>query len=173
MNNIKVSVNSIDFLVEVIKQDPRGMGLYRLAEYQDKILKYSEKDKFGTCGIYLWRMGFECYIPFAFNVLIKNQQIKIEFFNCLDGVKDKEYSYLGDIHRPRSLIDYCDTIDHCLRYVLDITFKCNYEFQDSPIQAELYAKENMEELRKYLDNIFAPKVKPVKDKTIEAYGETC
>lgn len=184
MNKINLSLNleadSRDIAVELIKQDPAGVGMPTLAKYAKECLidhrlfycgAYCGSRDMGDCEIHFRTGRLPYKVPFMFRALFKNQQLKITVSVIGAYETEVEHVFLYDLKNVVDIIEKCAIIESAIRFIVD-----NYtEFQKfvgQPDKAEEYAQYLASKLNIKFTVAFTDSVSATEDKTLnkEAIG---
>ena len=180
MNDFKLSLSvetdSRDIAVELVKQDPAGVGMPTLAKYaKDCLLDdrlfycggYRGGRAMGDCEIHFKTFHLPYNVPFTFSVLFKNQQVKITFSVISNGKTAVERVFLYDLKNVAYIIEKCALIDlFGIRFIVD-KYTEFQKFVGQPDKAEEYAYYLVGELNAKFQEAFSDSVPVTEDKTLD------
>jgi hypothetical protein len=174
--SLSVETDSRDIAVELIKQDPAGVGMPTLAKYAKDCLidhrlfycgGYCGDRAMGDCEIHFitGRLAYE--VPFTFKVLFKNQQLKIVFSVIGNNETKVEHVFLYDLKNVAYIIEKCALIDlFGIRFIVD-KYTEFQKFVGQPDKAEEYAYYLVSELNAKFQEAFSDSVPATEDKTLD------
>lgn len=180
MNDFKLSLSvetdSRDIAVELIKQDPAGVGMPTLAKYAKECLiddrlfycgGWRGGRAMGDCEIRFMSMHLPYNIPFTFKVLFKNRQVKIAFSVICDNKTKVEHVFLYDLKNVAYIIEKCALIElFGINFIVD-KYTEFQKFIGQPDKAEEYAYYLVNELNTKFREAFADSVPATEDKTLD------
>lgn len=180
MNNFKLSLSvetdSRDIAVELVKQDPAGVGMPTLAKYAkdcllDDRLFYCGGScccrDMGDCEILFRTSRLPYNVPFTFSARFKNRQLKISFSVISKGETKVEHVFLYDLKNVAYIIEKCTLIElFGIRFIVD-KYTEFQKFIGQPDKAEEYAYYLVSELNAKFQEAFADSVPATEDKTLD------
>lgn len=180
MNDFKLSLSvetdSRDIAVELIKQDPAGVGMPTLAEYAkecliDHRLFYCggcfAGRSMGDCEIHFKTFHLPYNVPFTFKVLFKNQQVKIVFSVIGNNETKVEHVFLYDLKNVAYIIEKCALIElFGINFIVD-KYTEFQKFVGQPDKAEEYAYYLVSELNAKFQEAFSDSIPATEDKTLD------
>ena len=179
MNKINLALNietdSRDIAVELVKQDPAGVGMPTRAKYAKECLLddrlfycggYCGGRAMGDCEIHFNTFHLPYNVPFTFSVLFKNQQLKIAFSMISNNKTAVEHVFLYDLKNVAYIIEKCALIElFGIRFIVD-KYSEFQKFIGQPDKAEEYAYYLVSELNAKFHEAFADSVPATEDKTL-------
>ena len=179
MNNFKLSLSvetdSRDIAVELVKQDPAGVGMPTLAKYAkdcllDDRLFYCGGScccrDMGDCEILFRTSRLPYKVPFMFRTLFKNQQLKISFSVIGNYETKVEHVFLYDLKNVVDIIGKCAIIESAIRFIVNNHGEFQ-KFIGQPDKAEEYAYYLVSELNAKFQEAFSDSVPASEDKTLD------
>lgn len=174
--SLSVETDSRDIAVELIKQDPAGVGMPTLAEYAKECLidhrlfycgGYCGGRDMGDCEIHFNTGRLPYKVPFMFRALFKNQQLKISFSVIGNYETKVEHVFLYDLKNVAYIIEKCALIDlFGIRFIVD-KYTEFQKFVGQPDKAEEYAYYLVSELNTKFQEAFSDSIPATEDKTLD------